>query len=264
MGFGDQIIATGLAKGAAARGKRIAFGDGKQILWDHHSEEIFRNNPNIAPPGSEQAADLEWIAFYRGNRLYNRVSSDGTKWKWNHNFRVTPGEIYFDEKEINAAKLHGSGFIIIEPSVPNWKGCAINKDWGQIKYWKLAKRLKWAGLDVRQFKYGGYRQNEHCKEIKTPTFRQACAVLANAKLYIGPEGGMHHAAAALGISAVVLFGGFIPPSVSGYDIHTNLTGSASACGSLKRCDHCIRAMHAISLDEVEGAALKYLNATVAA
>ena len=64
-------MAAGLAKGAKARGKRIAFGDGKQIIWDHHSEQIFRGNPNIARPGDEGATDLEWINYYRGNRLYN-------------------------------------------------------------------------------------------------------------------------------------------------------------------------------------------------
>ncbi len=264
MGYGDQLIGTGLAKGAAARGKRIAFGDGRQIIWDHHSEEIFKNNPNIAKPGSEGADDLEWIPFHRGNRLYNRLSSDGTRWIWNDKFRVIPGEFYLEEKEKSVAAHHGSGFVIIEPSLPAHKSSSINKTWPFIKYWKLAKRLKRNGYDARQFRYSSYRQIEHCAQIKTASFRQACAILANAKLYVGPEGGMHHAAAALGIPAVVLFGGFIPPEVTGYDSHTNLTGGARACGSLRRCEHCLRAMETISLAQVEDAAYKYLNAEVAA
>jgi hypothetical protein len=75
--------------GAAARGKRIAFGDGKKILWDHHSELIFRGNPNVAPPGSEGSPDLEWIPFYRGNRLYNRQAGD--RWIWNQVVQRHPG-----------------------------------------------------------------------------------------------------------------------------------------------------------------------------
>jgi ADP-heptose:LPS heptosyltransferase len=79
--------------------------------------------------------------------------------------------------------------------------------------------------------------------------------LARAKLYIGAEGGLHHAAAALGVPAVVLFGGFIPPLVTGYETHINLTGGAQeACGSLKPCDHCRKAMDAISVEEVAAAA----------
>jgi Glycosyltransferase family 9 (heptosyltransferase) len=264
MGYGDQIIGTGLAKGAAARGKRIAFGDGKEIKWDHHSEEIFKNNPNIAPPGSENANDLEWVDFYRGNRLYNRISGDGKRWNWNYKFKCIPGEFYFTEKEVNRASHYGSGFIVMEPSPPHWKACAVNKTWPFVNFWKMAKRLKRQGHDVRQFKYPGYKQIEFCEQIKTQTFREACAILARAKLYIGPEGGMHHAAAALGIPAVVLFGGFIPPAVTGYDSHTNFTGGARACGSLKMCVHCIKAMQAITLGEVEAAAQKYLLAGISA
>ncbi len=262
IGFGDNVIATGLARGAAARGKRVAFGDGKTILWDHNSEDIFKNNPNIAPPGSEGESGLEWIPFYRGNRGYNRQSADGSRWIWNYQFRPNPGEIFFDEKELREATKHGSGFVIIEPAVPHWKSSYRNKDWGQLKYWKVAKKLKRAGYDVRQFQYGhGGHNIEHCTQIKTRTFRQAVAILARAALFIGPEGGMHHAAAAVGIPAVVLFGGFIPPSVSGYETHTNLTGGAQACGSLKKCDHCLKAMENITVGDVEAAAIAWLKKT---
>jgi hypothetical protein len=32
MGYGDELMATGMARGAAARGKRVAFGDGQRII----------------------------------------------------------------------------------------------------------------------------------------------------------------------------------------------------------------------------------------
>jgi len=57
---------------------------------------------------------------------------------------------------------------------------------------------------------------------------------------------------------VVLFGGFIPPSVTGYAAHANLTGGAEACGSLKPCPHCRKAMEAISVEEVVEEALERL------
>lgn len=257
MGVGDNIMATGMAKGAAARGKRIAFGSGKAIEWDHHSEQVFKNNPNIAPLGSEGADDLEWINFCRGHRIYNTQGKD--RWIWNYKFKAIPGEFYFTPQELEQADKHGNGFVIIEPNVPRWKQVAPNKDWGRANYWRISKRLKRRGYDVRQFYYNGSWQSDHCQQIKTQTFRQAAAILRNAKLYIGPEGGMHHAAAALGIPAVVVFGGFIPPAVTGYDFHTNLTGGAKACGSFTRCPHCIQAMERIGVHDVEAAALKYLE-----
>ena len=42
MGLGDQLIATGIAKGYHDRGKKLAFGTGEKLMWDHNSERIFR------------------------------------------------------------------------------------------------------------------------------------------------------------------------------------------------------------------------------
>lgn len=258
MGVGDNLLASGMARGAAGRGVRIAFGDGNKIIWDHLSETIFRGNPNIAPLGSEGAADLEWIAHYRGNRLYNRQGPG--RWIWNEDFRPIPGEVFLSAEERKFARACGQDFIVIEPNVPDWKSCAPNKEWPIDRYNKLARYLTKDGHDVRQFVYPNRRhQIIYLRQVKTPTFRHAMAVLARAKLYIGPEGGLHHAAAALGIPAVVLFGGFIPPQVTGYDGHINLTGGAVACGSLRKCEHCRAAMAAISVDDVHNGALTQLR-----
>src|SRR3954469_20507783 len=120
MGLGDNLMASGFAKGAAKRGKRIAFGDGNKILWDQHSEQIFRGNPNIAPPGSEGSSDLEWIPFYKGNRIYNTHDRNKERWIWNYDFKPVPGEMFFHEKELKFAKQFGKGFILIEPHVPDY------------------------------------------------------------------------------------------------------------------------------------------------
>lgn len=257
MGYGDQLMATGMAKGAAARGKRIAFGDGNKILWDHHSETIFRGNPNIAPPGSEGSGGLHWIPFYRGNRIYNRQVGD--RWVWNYDFRPAPGEMFFSDDELSFARKVAPGFVLIEPNLPDSKTSSPNKDWGARNYAKTARLLHKAGFDVAQFLYKGGRDLEYARKIKTPTFRHAMAVLKNAELYIGPEGGLHHAAAAVGVPAVVLFGGFIPPSVTGYATHINLTGGPVACGSLTPCEHCRSYMDAISVTDVLNAAQRFLK-----
>ena len=86
-----------MARGAAARGKRIAFGDGRRIIWGPACPVIFKGNPNIAPPGSEGARDLEWVAHYKGHRLYNQLGAG--RWIWNMYFRPVPGEIFFDARE---------------------------------------------------------------------------------------------------------------------------------------------------------------------
>jgi len=258
MGFGDEIIGTGLARGARARGKRIAFGDGRQIKWGPWCQEIFYNNPNIAWPGTENGKDIEWIDHYKGARKYNTLLNG--KWQWNYDFKVQAGEFYFDDIEKNLMARQQPGFIVIEPNVPWHKVVAANKDWGDGKYDQVAQALKKHGHRVLQFKHKNSRRIiDGIEIVENPKFRHVIAMLSRAKLYIGPEGGMHHAAAAVNVRAVVIFGGFIPPAVMGYDNQISLTGNAQqACGNIQRCEHCRKAMQSIAVEEVVEKALVLL------
>lgn len=260
MGIGDQLIATGLAKGAAARGKRIAFGPGgrgARTAWDKWSPEIFRGNPNIAAPGTEGEPDVEWIDFRKGHRLYNSIGP-GSKWRW-HDFHPVPGEVFFSRKELAWAAGVGSGFVLIEPNVEFWKKWASNKTWPGRRYDKVAAELTRQGHEVVQFMHANTRHVvQTARLISAPSFRHALAALRKATLYIGSEGGMHHGAAAVGVPGVVLFGGFIDPKATGYDMHMNLTGGATACGSMQPCLHCRAAMRAIGSGEVLAAARSFL------
>jgi glycosyl transferase family 9 (putative heptosyltransferase) len=256
MGFGDQLMASGLARGAEKRGKRIAFGDGQRIRWDMQTRHVLAHNPNVAPPGNEACTDIEWIHFYKGHRIYN-TAGDGC-WIWNYDFRPIRGQMFFLKAErIRGARL-GRDWVIIEPNPAPWKSVAANKDWGLAKYQAVADALRAAGHRVVQFETGVGATLTGVDWIKTVSFRDALALMANAALYIGPEGGLHHGAAAVGIPAVVLFGGFVPPQVTGYETHTNLTGGAEACGRLYPCAHCRDAMAAIAVEEVLAAATGHL------
>jgi ADP-heptose:LPS heptosyltransferase len=258
IGIGDNLMGSGLARGACMRGVRIAFGDGKRIIWDQHSAAIFSRNPNIAPPGSESEINLEWMPFYKGNRLYNQVQ--GRRWIWNYDFKAIPGDVYLTFRERSEARRYGLRRVVIEPHVAAWKSTSINKDWGFARYQAVADALSAEGHHIIQFVHNREPRLEGVTAVPTRTFRDGLAVLHNAALYIGPEGGLHHGAAAVGIPAVVLFGGFVPPAVTGYASHVNLTGGADeACGSFDACPHCIAAMDAISIDEVVAAAREKLK-----
>jgi len=253
VGYGDQLIATGLARGAAARGKRIALGSQGKIRWDGtKSLEVFRRNPNLARPGCERDKDVEWIAYHKGLRGYNK-QGDG-KWIWNMDWKCVPGEMFFSDLELQQATRHGKDFVVIEPHVESWKPMAINKDWGFDKYQEVAGRLTNMGLQVVQFSYAkAGRPLRGVKVVATESFRHALSILRGAKLYVGAEGGLHHGAAAVGIPAVVLFGGWIPPSVTGYDTHENLSVGDNFCGSFSPCQHCRDAMASIGVDRVMSA-----------
>jgi Glycosyltransferase family 9 (heptosyltransferase) len=245
MGFGDDIMASGLARGLHQRGKRAAFGDGKRIIWGPWSEEIFKHNPKIAWPGSEGCRDLEWIDYYKGHRKYNRLDSSRARWIWNYEWKATPGEMFMPEYRRTAGN-----YIYIEPNLPWQKPVAVNKDWGLAKYQAVADRLLADGHNLIQSAHGRDKLRG-VKLVSTPTFRSALAILQCARVALVPEGGMHHAAAALGVPAVVIFGGFSPPAVLGYDAHENLTGGVQeACGWILKCHHCAKALARISVEEV--------------
>lgn len=255
-GYGDEIIATGLARGAQLRGKRIAFGEKGRILWGPHSAEIFKGNPNIAPPGSELDLDIEWLKYFKGHRIYNRHR--GNNWEWNYSFRPKPGEVFLDETERAYAATIDAGFVLIEPNVPWHKLAAVNKDWGLANYQAVAATLGAMGYEIAQFAVGRDRL-KGVKVLSPPTFRHALAALERAALVITPEGGLHHGAAAVGARAVVMFGGWIAPEATGYSMHSNITASSPACGLLKPCPHCRRAMREIKVERVMAAAIEILR-----
>lgn len=256
MGFGDELMGAGLAKGAFRSGRLTALGDGHKIIWHRNAYEIFKGNPNVAPPGYERTGKpLDWIIHYPGKRAYCRL--DRGKWTWNPGFKAIAGELFLTDEEREWAASYGDADVIIEPNV---KQRAPNKQWPVERYQSVANRLAKLGMDVAQFDTGPNKLNG-VRLIRTPSFRHACAALERSMLYIGPEGGLHHAAAALGVRAVVIFGGFISPQVTGYDTHNNLfTGTDLGCGSLVPCRHCRACMTRISVDMVCEAANKELRA----
>lgn len=259
MGYGDELIATGLARGAASRGKRIAFGTGQRIIMTSQSAEIFRNNPNIARPGEEGLPNIEWIHHYQGHRNY--ATQVGNVWHFRPT-KMIPGEVFFTPEEVAFGASFGNQIdVILEPRVKRHGACVgTNKQWPIYRYQKLAQLLTENGVRVAQMVPPRVVPVlRDVRTIATPSFRQGLAVLSTAKLYIGPEGGLHHGAAAVGTKAIVLFGGFPSPTSTGYDNHINLTGGAEPCGRMSECSHCRAAMHRISVEEVLDIALKQLQ-----
>lgn len=272
MGYGDEIIASGLARGAKARGKRVAFGNGQLILWHNRAHDIFQNNPNVAPPGCEGAPDLEWIANHVGNRSYNVHNKAKKKWDWTPHTITQPGEIFFSKQELEFAHRvcpTKRPFVLIEPNVPTFKlAMQVNKQWPFERYQAVVNRLKADGLEIVQLVYGppygpGKTLGGGVHHVGSPNFRMGMAVLSLAKLYVGSEGGMHHAAAALGIPATVIFGGFVSPEVTGYAFQENHfiadAGRPYGCGSLDPCNHCVQAMHRIKAEDVYESCVRQLK-----
>ena len=122
----------------------------------------------------------------------------------------------------------------------------MNKAWPFARYQELVQRA----TNVQFVQFGdGSRTLNGVVVFPTPTFRNACAILAGAAAYVGNEGGLHHAAAALGVKGVVIFGGSCSVEATGYPIHTNF-GCPNPCGRWSPCAHCVEVMNGITVDLV--------------
>lgn len=209
---------------------------------------VFEGNPRIvAAPGRA----TQRLLNCSGCRPYIAAKSP-ERWQWKR-WKSSPGEIYLNEAERSFAKVH-AGRILIEPHT---KVIGSNKAWIWDRWQGLVDSVAGPFLQVGP---AGTRLLHGVQFVETPDFRHACAVLAVSRAFVGTEGGLHHAAAALGVPAVVLFSEFIGPDITGYPTHRNLRHAGPACGSRIPCTGCAESMELITVDEVRRNLLEITNA----
>jgi ADP-heptose:LPS heptosyltransferase len=126
---------------------------------------------------------------------------------------------------------------------------------------RLVALLAGAGVAATQLGKGGTRVISGARFIQTRNFRHGCAVLKRARAAVVTEGGLHHAAAAVGTPAVVIYGGYISPAQTGYDGQVALFTGGEPCGMRLPCGHCADAMARITPEEVFERVMRTLGAT---
>jgi hypothetical protein len=240
VGFGDWIMATGQVRELYARHAKpvcIVGIDGKP-QWN----VVFENNPKICMrrlPGSP-------VLLNGPNARPYIASKTAQRWTWRKH-QLYPGEIYLTAQEKQFGAPLAVGKVVIEPHV---KGTGHgNKAWA----WDRWQAVVDSGIaSFVQCGPEGTKWLRGVECVVTPTFRHACAVLHRARAFVGTEGGLHHASAAMHVPAVVLFSEFIGPAFTGYKMHRNIAHATFSCGSRVPCASCAASMAAISVDEVVG------------
>lgn len=240
MGFGDELVVTGHVREMQMLDPRKVRLDYGKRLWN----EVFDHNPRIA-----HAVDKNVQIYYprpNGLRPYaTRKTPD--KWTWCE-YKPPIGELYLQPDEIAFAAKH-SPDIVIEPNVKS--RASPNKNWGLLRWQHLIGLIRAAGFRPVQIGPPGTRRLTGADFIETKSFRWACAILKRARAAVVHEGGLHHAAAVVGVPAVVIYGGYISPKVTGYDMHRNLfVGEDLGCGMRNPCAHCAAAMAEITPEMV--------------
>ena len=239
MGWGDEIIASGQARLLYEQfGHKVAIHDRFGQQRDH---EAWIGNPHIATR-ADRDGRRTILKNGPGHRPYI-AEKHTSHWKWKE-WECPVGEIYLRPDEKLFANSLPSGIIVIEPNMK--QKASPNKYWGKQRWEALIDLMIAHGLKPVQLGAVGTQVLRGAELINTPTMRHACAVLARSRAAVLPEGGLHHAAAAFGIKAVVIYGGYISPKQTGYSIHTNLFTGGTACGRRVDCAHCAAAMAEIT------------------
>jgi ADP-heptose:LPS heptosyltransferase len=249
MGWGDEIMALGEAEKLSGN---VAIVDASGKPRQHPA---WLGHLKIAQPseGFEHS-----VLNCPGNRPYVK-SVTASAWQWKP-YKPTAGHIEFSEQELEFAESLGNNFIVIEPTLKN-KVESQNRNWGWTNFTKLTRLID---ADWVQFGATEPRMLPKARWIQTKTARHMAVALTKAKAFVSPEGGMHHTAASVNLGGVVIFGGFISPEVTGYDIHTNIfkgdnTHSILGCGKRVKCTHCDRAMQEITPEYVATKLRLYLD-----
>lgn len=246
MGIGDEIMVTGEVKRLVTKYNnpklRVGILDLRKtgrMRW----HEIWEGNPNIVLPGGHYDVTH---ANGGGNRPY--IQDKGMRaWTWKP-YTPEPGAIYLTDAERAWAEGY-AGHVLVNPTIK--AGASPNKLWPLARWIELVS----ANPHIPWLQVGAPSDPRVCKKfVATPTFRHAVAVLAVARAAVLHEGGLHHAAAAVGTRSVVIYGGFISPKCTGYNTHANLFADSDkyplGCGMRVGCFHCESAMKSITTRHV--------------
>lgn len=262
MGYGDELLASGHAQ-------RVHDETGQRVLiCDRHGEprwsELWTGNPVIAHPGEARLGKaLTRIRDANGCRPYIQYPfTRETGWNFTPGWRAQDnrGRVYFSAEELSEAKAiraRVGPFVLIEPDLKS--SATQNKRWPFDRWQSVVRTLPGVTF-VRLMHTSDARPLVGAVQIPSTSFRHALAILSVARAYLGPEGGLHHGAAAIGVPAAVVYGAVLSPDLMGYPEQKPVTAPGfSTCGRHLPCDHCARAMDAITVAQVREALLEALG-----
>lgn len=245
MGWGDELMVTGRVRELQAHDRRKV-----RVVYERPNRwfEAYDHNPRMAVP-AEQGEFQILRPRVNGLRPYCSAKTP-ERWTWQA-YRPPVGELYLTPRE-RAFGAQYAGRVIVEPHI---KGAASpNKQWGWLRWNKLAWLLAQRGIRVTQIGAPGVALLEGVECIETPSLRHAAAVIAVARAVVVPEGGLHHTAAVFNVPAVVIYGGFISPEVTGYagqvPLFVKTDEHPLGCGWRTPCAHCAKAMASITPEAV--------------
>lgn len=244
MGWGDELMAAGEAQ---ALGGKVGIYDKSGSQRYHMAWE---NNPYIARLG--EAHDKKLVNAPSARPYVKRVNH--MAWEWQP-YKPKPAKMYFSNAELKFMESLPVNYVVIEPNLKD-KAESVNRQWNWERFVEVSESINIPFVQLGKTKP---KMLPNAKWIQTDNPRYMAGVMKMSRAYIGHEGGMHHTSAAVGRPAVVIFGGFTSPLVTGYEQHINMSDNTLGCGKRVKCNHCEIAMNNIKTEDVIYALRGILN-----
>jgi len=223
-GLGDALFVTTVAREIKKRRPEL------RVVVETHWQQIFHNNPDFA------------AAFPFGNRSARRAFSVNYEDPWppqrQNVLRIICQRLGLDDPEIRtyyyptrdermkARSIRPPSsrpLLVVHPFSGFF--AARSKQW-DFRHWK--QFLELLPPEIETIRFGG--EDEPATPTDRPNHREmvgldlriVAALLQTADAFVGQESGLAHLATSLGVPSVVIFTGFVPPDVFGYEQNINL------------------------------------------
>jgi len=251
MGYGDEILAAGQAHRlfAADPARRVG-------IFDRHARPrwhpIWDGNPILATPAAIAAGEPVHVVV-NGPHCRPYIQGPFTAesgWTFNYAFRARDhvAQLYLTDEELclgRQIRAHCGPYVLIDPGSKH-----ANLRW-PFESWARLVAARPEHTWVQHTWPGGPLIVPGVQPFHTTTFREACGLVASAAVYLRGESGMLHAAAALGVPTVAIWGGCMAFEVlGGYATQVAVGVHQPPCGRYLPCAHCAEIMAGITVEEV--------------
>ena len=242
MGYGDEILAAGQAQRLFdSTGDRVEILDvARRRRW----HPIWDGNPVIVKPHDVGQPKHAIVSAPHARPYIVYPFTEESGWTFNKAFaaREHIAKIYLtaDERQFGQRVADDGPFVLVDP----WSK-HVNLRW-PVSHWQVLVNHLLTQYRVVQHVWGDAPVLHNVETVQTPSFRLACAVLSYAALYVRGESGMCHAAAALDVPNVVIWGSCMDWDVlGGYPTQLGVGVGDRCCGRWLPCPHCKQAMYEI-------------------
>ena len=255
-GLGDDIMCGVVAHELKKRGARK--------IWQlTRFPELFEGNPDVrvAPLDFRLRRlceifrvpffDLEYPKPPRGHLIAAMCSIVGIRGE----VELRP-RIYLTESERRTGFLTERPQIAIQTSSLGARYPMRNKQWAFERFQTVADDLS-RDFDIVQIGLSSDPVLRGARDYRAKTtVREDAAILAASHVFIGLEGGLMHLARAVDCRSVIIYGGRVHPSQTGYPANENLywSGTCAPCWQRDDCDYERICLSEISTNMVTAAA----------